>query len=108
VITKFLEVRDRATTIPVLAIKITKDSSPIASYAGFGETGSILLIHLNKPDVQYDPYAWTLLNGRTMRGAHIYIEQLWDTLEEGNVVDVEYLTGETQAPKLPEIGHARG
>jgi len=101
--TKFLEIRDRATCIPALAIKLTRESHPIASHAGFGEVGSILLINLAKPSVQYDPYAWNPMQGRTMIYAHHEIEKRWDTLVDGSVVDVEFLGGETTVEKTAEL-----
>jgi len=100
--TKFLEIRDRMTTIPALAIALSKADSPIAWRAGFGDEPSVLLIKLANMTIQCDPYEWPLAQGRTMRAAHLHIEAHWSDLLDGDVVDVEYLNGETPAPKAPE------
>jgi hypothetical protein len=34
--------------------------------------------------------------------AHQHIEQNWDLLNDGDVVDVEYILGETSEPKRSE------
>ena len=100
--TKFLEIRDRATMIPALAIALSKADSPIAWRAGFGDRLCVLLVKLADVTVQYDPYAWPLSRGRTMRAAHLAILEHWEVLENGDVVDVEFINGETDTPKTPE------
>lgn len=100
--TKFLEIRDRATTIPAMAIELKGSDSPIAYRAGYGIEGSILLINLGRVAVEYDPYEWDLRYGRTMRPAHLYIQEHWNELTNGSVVDVEYILGETATPKEAE------
>lgn len=46
-----------------------------------------------------DPYFW---GDRTRKTAHEYIIQNWEKLQDGDVVDVEFILGETEAPKKSE------
>jgi|ERR1700733_410575 hypothetical protein len=46
-----------------------------------------------------DPYGWT---NRTMLAAHLYVTGHFDELTDGDVVDVEFVLGESTAPKLSE------
>ena len=117
-ITKAFEVRDRGTFIPVVAIKmvthcmpdITGDQFDAEVYllrrAGYNfEHPSILLCRMEASGVRdnatYDAYAWGQ-NPRTMHVAHLHIEQNFDELESGAVVDVEYILGEKTEKKVSE------
>jgi hypothetical protein len=105
--TKTLEVRDTATFIPVLAIRAVGEPEPVRyllGRAGYGTTAPrqreyVLLIHLVGPRVEYNPVAW---GNRTMETAHAYIQEHFDILEDGDVIDVQYIRGETRTPKLSE------
>ena len=54
---------------------------------------------LNDQRASSDPYYW---GNRTMTTAHVYIEQHWDRIEDGSVIDVEFILKETKAPKISE------
>lgn len=106
--TKYFEIRDRGTFIPAVAIKPeptnVADVYLLAS-AGYGTTPTaqsqyVLLARLAcGPDgIQYDPYDWPD-STRTMKIAHKYIIENWDSLRSGHVVCVEYITGERDVPK---------
>lgn len=102
---KFIEVRDRATTIPALAISISKADGRLAWRAGFGEFRCIYFLNLAKAEAQYDPWSWNQERlGRTMHVAHLYVTENFEHLKSGQVVDVEYILNETDAPKEPECG----
>gem|GEM_PF-2943358 len=49
----------------------------------------------------YDPYDWSG-TPRTYREAHKYIKQNWGILESGDVIDVEFILGETDTCKISE------
>ena len=51
-----------------------------------------------------DPYGW---GGRTMPVAHKYIIENWKSLQDGDVVDVSFILGESNAPKVSERITAR-
>ena len=103
--TKLLEVRDHATLIPVLAIKLSKTDGRLAQRAGYGETPCILLGKLDGGRFRYDPYEWGRTN-RTYTAAHMYIAEHFDDLTDGEVIDVRYYLGEAHAPCESECGGA--
>jgi hypothetical protein len=57
------------------------------------------MINAQCRDVAYDPYDWA---ERTKRVAHVYIEQHWHELADGDVIDVQFLLGETPSKKISE------
>lgn len=111
---KLIELRDRGTFIPMMAVRLDSLASTedrfLLRRAGYGEEQ----IDLNKgfePYVlftrldgtgkcNYDPYSWD--NPRTYRPAHIYLISHWNSIKSGDVIDVEFLLGETTAPKVSE------
>ena len=121
---KALEVRDSMTFIPVLAILMHPD--PVnheaeryllrrAGYSvfpgpepaephKFGE--SVVLVRMEcsgtSNNATYDPYSWGMNLSRTMTVAHSYIWEHWSELKPGDVVDVEFILGETKQPKRSE------
>jgi len=46
-----------------------------------------------------DPYYW---GDRTFAVAHAYIIEHWEKLRDGDVVDVQFIMGETTTPKTSE------
>jgi hypothetical protein len=104
VISKCLEVRDSMTFIPVLATNTAPDGEGqrfllrTAGYASDGRT--IILTKLNDCSGACDPYEWP--SSRTMTVAHMFIQKHFDELKDGDVVDVEFILGETEAPKVSE------
>ena len=112
-ITKVLEIRDRNTFIPVLAVDMnpdfkdrhTVDISIAQRYllrrAGYACDCKpiILLTRLDGGRSTYDPYDW---GDRTWKVAHDWIEKNWFNLSDGDVVDVEYILGERDTPKISE------
>lgn len=104
-ITKIFEVRDRATFIPVLAIKLVSDDKHVERLirrAGFMEDGiDILVTKLAGEQISYSAVVWG--GSRTMTVAHNFITANFDELKDGQVVDVEFLLGETSEPKVSEL-----
>lgn len=130
---KLLEVRDRGTFIPVIAIAMISKFEPPsldmhtaahaaaatahnarrwllrqAGYADDERHPTIALAHLGAAKTAdrvsgktfcCDPYDWC---DRTYQVAHIFIESHWHELKDGDVVDVEYILGETKEPKRSE------
>ena len=102
--TKVLEVRDRATFMPVLAVAMCPDSEQpkearLLHSAGYTpETTLVMLTPLTgHPTVSsYDPHDWE--GSRTLSTAHAYIEEHWAELKDGDVVDVRFILNETNAP----------
>lgn len=102
---KFLEIRDRATFIPALAIHIRSGDSWLMRRAGFGgssgDESQIFLTYLNGGQCNYDPYQWSGC-GRTMRVAHEFIIKHWDNIHNGDLICVETILGERNVPVISE------
>jgi hypothetical protein len=99
-----LEVRDRATFIPVVCTKLKSrhlQERKLMRRAGYNEGEPyVMLTSLVEPKAtHYDPYE---LGPRTLKVALDYIIKNWENLEPGQVIDVEYILGETQTPKQSE------
>lgn len=118
---KIFEVRDRATFMPVIAVKpmaegatvehgVTADGWTRYSFGpprdqemwllkrlGFEPSTNTAILITGRPVAQYDQYAWDSI---TMQTAHGYIEQHWDALSSGDLIDCEFIRGETQLPKV--------
>ena len=103
---KILEIRDSGTFIPCLAVDMHADN-PMQWYylerCGYpgGPHPNIAISHLaaNGTKLWNDPYAW---HGRTWPVAHNYIIDNWDSLKDGDVIDVEFILKETPEPKASE------
>lgn len=96
---KIFEVRDEGTHIEVFAIS-TEPSNPEQVYGllreGFIDGGAVILgyLHGEQPS-SADPYFW---RGRTMQAAHVHITDNFETLVDGQVIDVRVLLGEATEP----------
>jgi hypothetical protein len=97
-ITKTIEIRDRHTLVPALAIQVSGEDGYLCRRAGFGNP-MVYLLKLATQECRYDPWAW---GDRTLKTAHLHIAEYFDDLADGAVVDVEFLLGETQTPKASE------
>lgn len=107
---KFFEVRDKATTASVMCIQMDlmkvlytqgERSVRIASRAGYAFNPTCILFHPMAHDkIKYDPCEW---GDRTYQVAHDYIIKNWETLESGDIVDVEYILGERDKPKTTDL-----
>jgi hypothetical protein len=114
-ITKAFELRDRGTFIPVIAIKMVPSAhtpdQPVAEAfllrrAGFGfDDPCIVLCRMECSGVDrnatYDAFSWGV-NPRTFHVAHLHLMENFDALESGAVIDVEFILGETEQPKISE------
>lgn len=114
---KALELRDEGTFIAILAV----DMNPAAEYGatqssyeyraqqyllrrcGYPCDGrpNILITRLSGDGskASNDPYFW---GDRTFAVAHKWIIENWLSLRDGDVVDVQFILGETSAPKRSE------
>lgn len=96
--TKLFEIRDRATFISAMAIQVSGADGYLMRRAGF-ESPMVYLVALATERCCYDPYNW---GNRTMNAAHLFIAEHFDELHDGAVVDVEFILGESSAPKVSE------
>ena len=96
---KLIEIRDRATLIPALAVRVNNVGDSLLWRAGFPEEPMVLLIHLVSMKSQCDPYSW---GDRTMHCSHLHILDHWNEVQDGGIVDVEFILHETSKPKESE------
>lgn len=116
---KALEIRDEGTFIALLAV----DMNPVVNRLSPNPTEQFeaqryLLRRVGypcqgKPNIVItelsadggracnDPHYW---GDRTFAIAHAYIIEHWLNLKDGDVVDVQFILGETKAPKVSERG----
>jgi len=104
-IVKVLEIRDRMTFIPVMAVKM-KSEDPTKQYylrkVGYvDECNMVEVIRMDTDKCSHDPYGWDPPS-RTMLEAHKYISKNWDLLNDGDVIDVEFILMESDSPKVSE------
>ncbi len=108
--TKFFEVRDRYTFIPVYAIQVGDHATSCASdkerwllrRCGWlpNESGVVMGRLIDGTA----SHCHTLWSNRTMKVAHLYAKEHWDELSSGDVIDVEFILGETKEKKVSERG----
>lgn len=104
---KCLEIRDVATFLPVICIRPTADNESQRyllrrdGYRADSDEHWIILIDAQCRAVAYDWPYWPA-NPRTKRVAHKYIHDNWAVVNDGDVIDVEYILGESQVPKTSE------
>ena len=108
--TKLFEIRDRMTFAVVMATGIESDLPKevwLLAKAHMGKDGKeqhehrhIFLMEFSSCVSSLKGYTW---GNRTLRIAHDYIEKNWDTLHSGDLIDVEFLEGETKQPKKSEF-----
>ena len=114
-IAKTFELRDRATFVPVLAVKLapkTEADRYLLSRAGFGQMAAaqaeyVMLCGLDggTDKATCDPYDWG--GNRTRLICHKYIIENFDGLYSGQVIDAEFILGETTKPKVSEAERER-
>ena len=93
---KLLEIRDRMTFSPVFAFYTHTDNEKqwrLLRASGYG-LPLVVMGRLQGGPCHHDPYEW---NDRTFKEAHLYIQDNWHSLKKGEVVDVEFIKGETDA-----------
>jgi hypothetical protein len=104
---KCLEIRDSGTFIPVICIRPVAENEAQRwllrrdGYRGDDGERCIIMIDAQCRGVSYDAYDWPA-SARTKRVAHNHIAENWRELKDGDVVDVEFILGETFRPKLSE------
>lgn len=107
---KLFEIRDEGTTMVCIAIKPhAQDEAERWCYArtGYGtdvhdQRKYVLLGTMAGGDGQLtcDPFKHG--KARTLQVAHQYIIDMWYELASGEVIDVQFIEGETEVAKRPE------
>lgn len=107
---KLFEVRDHMTFIPCIAIRMGSTDERerwLMGRCGYGVTISAQKEHIlfgrldGSCRLLADPWGGHR-SGRTIRAAHNYAIGNWNKLKSGDVIDVEFIEGESDAPKVSE------
>jgi len=104
---KILEIHDHATFFPMLCVNLADAENGAQYYlmrrCGYPLDGkpNIAVCHLRCgfDRITNDPYQW---KDRTYTVAHNHIIENWETLSDGDVIDVEFILGETTTRKVSE------
>ncbi len=101
---KLIEIRDSATFIPAVAIKMFPRNDQedfLLGRSGFGPSSPfVLLTRLEGGKCFYEPCDWA---DRTFQTAHKWLMDNWETFQSGDVIDVQFILGETKEPKRSEL-----
>jgi hypothetical protein len=104
---KTLEIRDANTFIPVICIRPVAQNDEQRyllrrdGYRADITERCVIMIDAQCRGVAYDPYDWRK-GSRTHKIAHNYITEHWRELRDGDVIDVQFILGETQQVKISE------
>ena len=104
---KCLEIRDANTFLPVICIRPVADNEAQRyllqrdGYRADWTERCIIMIDAQCRGVSYDPYN-LMRDTRTKPRAHLYIQEHWHELADGDVIDIEFILGETNTKKLSE------
>jgi hypothetical protein len=106
---KLLELRDAGTFIPLLCVDVSSANNEAQRYllrrCGYPLNGNpnviVTMLDANGRPATNDPYQWPG-PARTLSVAHHWIIEHWFELHDGDVVDVEYILGETSTCKVSE------
>ncbi len=103
---KLFEIRDKGTCMVVAAMRTKGETTPesrLLKRAGWGEN-SVILCNINGgSECSHDPFMWRGQGNNTLFTAHLHIQKNFDELENGSVIDVEYISGRATQPKESEI-----
>jgi len=111
--TKIFEVRDEGTHITLVAIcmqphriRMNKAEIYCLRRAGYGWDLRLILCTDAHGSVkaECDPYNWSRA-GRSIPHAHSYIQENWDKLQSGDVIDVQFILNETETAKESECSN---
>ncbi len=113
-IAKTFEVRDAGAFIPILAVQLCPGNEQdryLIARAGYGRLPAnqaafvmLCLIDGGTGECTSDSYGWKGV-ARTMPEAHRYIEDNFEALESGEVIDVQYILQETPTKKVSEANY---
>jgi hypothetical protein len=106
-IAKALELRDEGTFIPILCVDMQPSNGEqryLLRRCGYAcdSYPNVIMTRLDGSGrATNDPYAWGR-GDRTYIVAHGWIIDHWHELNDGDVVDVQFILGETAVPKRSE------
>lgn len=104
---KFLEIRDSMTFIPAMAVLLSqRDVESVAGRWLLSRAGLVSHSHrwvmLTKLETDETHCCYSTWSNRTMEIAHKFIRDNWDSILDGEVIDVEHILGITEEKKSSE------
>lgn len=100
---KLIEVRDVQTFIPALAIRFQGADNWLLAKAGFLRTNDyVLLINLVTLEANTIPDKWGSGEFNTMKVVHKTLKNEWDDIQNNEVIDVDFIIGNSEVPKVSE------
>jgi hypothetical protein len=96
---KLIEIPDRATFVPAMAMRVTGTGDWLLRRAGYSLDGApIILMRLTDCDGHYDPYHWA---SRTMQAAHVWLLEHFEEVATSDVVDVSSSSARPRRRRCP-------
>lgn len=108
---KLFELRDTGTFLPVIAIRLEPtnvEDRYLLAITGYGlkiesQRKYILMGKLSTANLKCSPNEHEgYPTVRTLPMAHQHILKHWEELKSGDVIDVEFILGETKEPKVSQ------
>lgn len=109
---KLIEIRDRGTFVPALAVRLCSEveqeqwllrragwSDEAARGEANGAETGVMLYPLTGNRAFCEPFGW---GGRTYPIVHQHLIVNWNDIKPGDVIDVEFILGEVSTPKQSE------
>lgn len=103
---KFLEVIDDSTWIPVIAFKVLPQNrfeTDLMMRSGYGYSAPdyifLMKVYGENPEVNHDVYGWPR-GTRTMPLAHQYLYDNWDSIKSGEQILVNKMIEEKEKPSV--------
>jgi hypothetical protein len=102
---KVLEIRDRATCIPIVAyssaeVESSREAALFRRASSPPESKVIYVQRLNDGRGNHDAYEW---NDRTMATTHKYLESHWEEVKNGDIIDIPFILNETIDKMLTDV-----
>ena len=93
-IPKHLELRDSMTCIPVVCMLV--QDNPMTRSAGYEPSNPhVIVCKIQTGEAHMNSYNWM---DKWMQTAHLYIVNTWLELMDTDVIDFQYIRGETNEP----------
>lgn len=105
--TKIFEIRDEGTHCTALCVRLDPTvpsiETPHIRHAGWRTQPGIVVVSIRGgvQEAHHDAFDWC--NIRTWRTAHQWIEESWDELASGSVIDVRVILGESAQTCASEV-----
>lgn len=107
--TKLFEVRDRKTFVVVMCTRLSPSNEAdryLLAMTGFGLREEVQQRYFLYAGIKEGRIAYGIgdhnMAVRTHPIAHAHIEKHWEELTSGDVIDVEFILGEAEAPKISQ------